>query len=95
MRVLHHHHILPLFVWIDDAVASLSKTEPKAKKKGGRPSALRDSEAVTILLFNLFTVQQHTCVRSMTGCDNTTPQTFQPYQITRTSFATVIAFNLS
>lgn len=60
MPVLHHHHILPLFVWIDDAVASLSKTGNNTKHKGGRPSVLRDSELITILAFNLCTVQQQT-----------------------------------
>lgn len=60
MRVLHSHHILPLFVWVDDAVASLPKTEKTSKQRGGRPATLRDSEVVTILVFNLLTVQQHT-----------------------------------
>lgn len=54
MRVLRSHHILPLFVWIDDAVAS------PIRPKGGRPSILRDSEVVTVLAFNLLTVQQQT-----------------------------------
>lgn len=56
MPVLRKHHILPLYVWVDDALASASQTE----KKLGRPAILRDSEVVTILVFNLFTVQQHT-----------------------------------
>src|SRR5215475_15533608 len=56
MRVLHSHHILPLFVWVDDAVASAGQTQ----KKTGRPATLRDSEVVTILAFNLLTVQQQT-----------------------------------
>lgn len=56
MRVLHSHHILPLYVWVDDALASADQT----KKKIGRPSVLRDSEIVTILAFNLMTVQQQT-----------------------------------
>ncbi len=56
MSVLHQHHIVPLYVWVDDAVASLIQTE----KKIGRPSTLRDSEVVTILVFNLFTSQQQT-----------------------------------
>lgn len=56
MRVLRSHHILPLFVWVDDAVASAGQTE----KKLGRPAVLRDSEVVTILAFNLLTVQQQT-----------------------------------
>lgn len=60
MRVLHVHHILPLYVWVDDALASLSQTEKETKKRGGRPATLRDSEVVTILAFNLMTVQQQT-----------------------------------
>ena len=56
MSVLHQHHILPLYVWIDDALASAGQT----KKKPGRPAILRDSEAVTILAFNLLAVQQQT-----------------------------------
>lgn len=56
MRVLHRHHILPLYVWVDDALASTAQTE----KKPGRPATLRDSEVVTILAFNLLTVQQQT-----------------------------------
>lgn len=47
MRALHHHHILPLYVWADDAVASATQTE----KKLGRTATLRDSEVVTILVF--------------------------------------------
>lgn len=56
MSVLHQHHILPLYVWVDDALASPAQT----KRKPGRPATLRDSEAVTILVFNLLTVQQQT-----------------------------------
>lgn len=56
MPVLHHHHILPLFVWVDDAVASTTA----AHQTGGRPSILRDSEVITILVFNLFACQQQT-----------------------------------
>jgi hypothetical protein len=56
MRVLHSHHILPLFVWVDDAVASAGQTV----KKSGRPPVLRDSEVITILVFNLLVCQQQT-----------------------------------
>jgi len=52
MRVLRSHHLIPLFVMIDDALPVA------AKPKGGRPSVLTDSEVVTILAFNLLTVQQ-------------------------------------
>ena len=60
MRVLHIHHILPLYVWVDDALASADQTEKRARKRVGRPSVLRNSEVVTILAFNLLTVQQQT-----------------------------------
>lgn len=52
MRVLRSHHILPLYVMVDDALA------PPPKSKGGRPTVLRDSEVITILAFNVLTVQQ-------------------------------------
>ncbi len=54
MRVLRQHHLIPLYVMVDDAVASAPNP------KGGRPSLLRDSEVVTILAFNLLTCQQQT-----------------------------------
>lgn len=54
MRVLRSHHLIPLFVMVDDALPET------AKPLGGRPSILRDSEVVTILAFNLLTVQQQT-----------------------------------
>lgn len=54
MRVLHSHHILPLFVMVDDALAS------STSRKTGRPAILRDSEVITILVFNLLSVQQQT-----------------------------------
>lgn len=54
MRVLRSHHLIPLFVMVDDAVASFPNP------KGGRPSVLSNSEVITILAFNLLTVQQQT-----------------------------------
>lgn len=54
MRVLRQHHLIPLFVMVDDAVAS------SPRPRGGRPSVLQDSEIITILAFNLLTVQQQT-----------------------------------
>lgn len=54
MRVLRTHHLIPLFVMVDDTVVS------SPKLKGGRPSVLRDSEIITILAFNVLTVQQQT-----------------------------------
>jgi hypothetical protein len=58
MQMLHSHHILPLYVWVDDALASAAQTNKKTH--GGRPSVLRDSEIITILSFNLLTCQQQT-----------------------------------
>jgi hypothetical protein len=55
MRAIHTHHILPLYVWVDDALASTTQT-----KRLGRPSVLRDSEVVTVLAFNLLVCQQQT-----------------------------------
>lgn len=54
MRVLHHHRILPLY---DLSRRRGSVGWPKGKETG-RPSILRDGEVITILVFNLFTVQQ-------------------------------------
>lgn len=54
MRVLRKHHLIPLFVLLDDALTV------EVKPKGGRPSVLKDSEVVTILAFNLLTCQQRT-----------------------------------
>lgn len=53
MRTLRSHHILPLFVWIDDQLG-------QPPKRVGRPATLHDSEVITILTFNLLTVQQQT-----------------------------------
>jgi hypothetical protein len=53
MRVLRSHHILPLFCMIDDSL-------PTTSSGRGRKATLRDSEVVTILVFNLFTSQQQT-----------------------------------
>lgn len=54
MRVLHNHHILPLFVVVDDSLKVASAP------KRGRKATLQDSEVITILLFNLLTCQQQT-----------------------------------
>jgi len=51
MRVLRSHHILPLYVMVDDSL-------PAPKVHRGRQAILRDSEVVTILAFNLLTCQQ-------------------------------------
>jgi Transposase DDE domain len=48
MSALQRHHIVDLFVWVDDAIASLARTN----SKGGRPPTLRDSELLTILIWD-------------------------------------------
>lgn len=53
MRVLRFHHLIPLFVMVDDCL-------PMKPVGRGRPTVLTDSEIVTILAFNLLTVQQQT-----------------------------------
>jgi hypothetical protein len=53
MRVLHTHSLIPLFVMVDDSLPSVSVGR-------GRKATLRDSEVITILLFNLLTCQQQT-----------------------------------
>lgn len=53
MRVLHSHSLIPLFVMIDDSL-------PLYMAGRGRKAMLRDSEVVTILVFNLLTTQQQT-----------------------------------
>lgn len=45
MRALQKQHIVDLFVWVDDAL-------PKRAATTGRPSALRDSEVLTILIWD-------------------------------------------
>jgi hypothetical protein len=52
MHALQKQHIVDLFVWVDDAVASLSQTKEKAVSKGGRPPALHDSELLTIFIWD-------------------------------------------
>jgi hypothetical protein len=49
MDALQRHYIVDLFVWVDDAVASAGQTEVTA---GGRPPALRNSELLTILIWD-------------------------------------------
>ena len=51
MHALQKQHIVDLFVWVDDAVASLPQTKEEVSK-GGRPPALRDSELLTILIWD-------------------------------------------
>lgn len=51
---LEPHHIIDLYVLIDDLVPQ------NAKPKGGRPTILRDSELMTALIWNILTVRQKT-----------------------------------
>jgi Transposase DDE domain len=52
MHALQKQHIVDLFVWVDDALASLPQTKEKEVSKGGRPPALHDSELLTILIWD-------------------------------------------
>lgn len=62
MRTLQRNNIVDVFVWVDDAVASLPQT--KITKKGGRPSVLRDSEILTILIWDGLT-EPHKTLHSL------------------------------
>lgn len=53
MRVLRQHHLIPLYVMVDDSL-------PLPRVHRGKQATLRDSEVVTILAFNLLTCQQQT-----------------------------------
>ncbi|MGB3023792.1 MAG: IS982 family transposase [Candidatus Saccharimonadales bacterium] len=53
MRVLRQHHLIPLFVMVGERL-------PVPQIHRGRKAILRDSEAITILAFNLLTCQQQT-----------------------------------
>jgi len=54
MLFLQSHHIVDLYTWVDDIVP-----QPE-RPKGGRPAVLRDSEVVTILVWNSLTLHQKT-----------------------------------
>lgn len=58
MQALRKEHIVDLFVWVDDALASASQTQAVAMGKGGRPLKLTVSETVTIMLFCSLTAPQ-------------------------------------
>jgi len=62
MRTLQRNNIVDVFVWVDDAVASLPQTKPT--EKGGRPSVLRDSELLTMLIWDSLT-EPHKTLRSI------------------------------
>lgn len=46
MRELQKQHIVDVFVWIDDILP------PAVRPHGGRPSVLKDSELLTILIWD-------------------------------------------
>ncbi len=50
MHALQRHHIVDLFVWVDDTLAPAVQT--KEENKGGRPPALMNSELLAILLWD-------------------------------------------
>jgi DDE family transposase len=58
MHVLHKDHIVDIFVWVDDALASAAQTQVATSSKGGRQPKLTTSETVTILLFCSLTAPQ-------------------------------------
>ena len=58
MQALQKHHIVDLFVWVDDALASAGQTPTHKNPKGGRPAKLMASETVAILLFSSLTAPQ-------------------------------------
>lgn len=62
MRAIQKQHIVDVFVWIDDAVASLPQT--RNKESGGRPAILRDSELLTILIWDGLT-EPHKTLHSL------------------------------
>jgi hypothetical protein len=45
MRELQRHHIVDIYVWIDDSLPT------QQRPLGGRPSVLRDNELLTILIW--------------------------------------------
>ena len=47
MQALQKHHIVDLFVWVDDVLP-----ERLPSSLGGRPPILRDSELLTILIWD-------------------------------------------
>lgn len=49
MRALPLHHIIDIFAWV------CSVTPDEAKPRGGRPNKLRDSELLTLIIWNAIT----------------------------------------
>ena len=62
MRILQKHHIIDLFVWVEDSLPKELRYSRKLTVKGcrkvGRPATLSVSEVITILLFSNLTAPQ-------------------------------------
>ncbi len=56
MLSLHSHHIVDLYVWVDDLIVK----SPKNLSRGGRPPLLSESETITILVWNALLLHQKT-----------------------------------
>jgi len=56
MLSLESHHIVDLYVWVDDLLGSKHTPHPQ----GGRPSLLKSSELVTLLVWNTLVLRQKT-----------------------------------
>jgi len=54
MSSLQKHHITDLYVWVDNILPK------ESKPLGGRPTILRNSELITILLWNTIMIKQKT-----------------------------------
>jgi hypothetical protein len=69
MQALRKDHIVDIFVWVDDAVASAAQTQPTTRHTGGRRPKLTTSETVTILLFCSLTAPRSSSRISGVGQD--------------------------
>lgn len=56
MSFLQPHHIVDLYVWVDEVLPERKKNP----EKGGRPQILSDAELVTLLIWNTLVVRQKT-----------------------------------
>jgi hypothetical protein len=62
MHAIQKQHIVDVFVWVDDALASADQTQEVSK--GGRPAILRDSELLTMLIWDGLT-EPHQTLRGL------------------------------
>jgi len=53
MPLLHTHHIIDLYCWVDDSVE-------QSRRSSGRPALLSASEMITILVWHTIVLKQHT-----------------------------------